>query len=58
MSVWDREEEEKTRSIVLCALCLLNVIVFGGTGGRARAVLKVRAAAEKNNQGLRQLLPN
>jgi hypothetical protein len=56
--VWDREEEEKTRSIVLCALCLLNVIVFGGTGGRARAVLKVRAAAEKNNQGLRQLLPN
>jgi hypothetical protein len=27
VSVWNGEEKENTRSIVLCALCLLNVIV-------------------------------
>ncbi len=30
VSVCDSEEEEKTRLIVLCASCLLNVIVSRG----------------------------
>jgi hypothetical protein len=55
--VFDRKEDEKTRSIVLCAMCLLNVIVYGGKQrGRSFGTLSEKSSWE-NWSGLTQPHP-